>query len=56
MNIQYHFSVLVFLIVLERSHLDCYTTIGYYYKIWMRTEKRFLAWSELTGMVNFGKI
>ncbi len=27
MNIQYLFSVLVFLIVLERSNLDCYTTI-----------------------------
>jgi hypothetical protein len=26
-----------------------------YFKIWIRTEKRFLAWSELTGMVNFGK-
>ena len=29
MNIQYHFSVLVFLIVLERSYLDCYTTIDW---------------------------
>jgi len=29
MNIQYHFLVLVFLIVLERSHLDCYTTLRF---------------------------
>jgi hypothetical protein len=28
---------------------------GSNFKIWIRTEKRFLAWSELTGMVNFGK-
>jgi len=27
MNIHYHFSVLVLLIVLERSHWDCYTPL-----------------------------
>ena len=29
MNIQYLFSVLVFSIVLERSNLDCYTTLRF---------------------------
>jgi len=39
-----------------KSELKGFRTISTTYKIWMRTEKRFLAWSEPITVVNFGQI
>jgi len=39
-----------------KSELKGFRTISTTFKNWMRTEKRFLAWSEPITVVNFGQI